>query len=148
MEKIVSTRELKRNFLELCNALSNQESKSLVHLENTQDIENKIAQFCTLEYPIQKVLLIFHRYASIAFVSAEFMVNAKIFINESKTKYIIIALVKKDDPDCVSIVYSNVEPLSRFPSREIAIKDIIGFLEEDDVETQLLNFYKTRKTFC
>lgn len=147
MEKIVSTQQLKRNFLELCNNLSNEESKSLVHLENTQEIEKKFSQFCTLEYPIQKVLLMFHRYSSIAFVSAEFMVNAKIFIDDTKTKYILIALVQKEDPDEVSIVYSNVEALSRFPSRAISIKDIIGFLEEDDIEASLLEHFKKRKTF-
>ena len=147
MEKIVSTRELKRNFLELCNELSNQESKSLVHLENTEDIERRFVQFCTLEYPIQRVLLMFHRYSCIAFVSAEFMVNTKIYIDDLKSKYILIALVKKEDPDEVSIVYSNVEPLSRFPTRAISIKDIISFLEADDIETTLLEFFKKRKTF-
>ncbi len=146
MDKIVSKKELKRNFLELCSILSNEESKTLVHLENTQDIENKISHFCTLEFPIQKVLLLYHRYAGIAFVSAEFMKNAKIFINEAKTKYILIAL-KQKDTDFVSIVYSNVDELSRYPSRAISIKEIISFLDEEDVEKALLSFFKTRKTF-
>lgn len=146
MDKIVSQKELKRNFLELCSNLSNDESKTLVHLENTAVIENKIAQFCTLEYPIQRVLMSYHRYAGIAFVSAEFMKNAKIFIDANKSKYILIAL-KQKDTDNVSIVYSNVDALSRYPSRAISIKEIISFLDESDVESSLLNFFKTRKTF-
>lgn len=146
MNKIVSIKELKRNFLELCSALSNEESKTLVNLENTEIIENKIIHLCTLEFPIKKVLLFYHRYASIAFVSAEFMKNAKIFINDEKTKYILIAL-KQIDSDCVSIVYSNVDALSKYPSRAITIKEIISFLEESDVETALLEFFKRRKSF-
>lgn len=146
MDKIVSKKELKRNFLELCSSLSNEESKTLVNLENTESIENMIAHFCTLEFPIQKVLLYYHRYAGIAFVSAEFMKNAKIFINDVKSKYILIALKQKDS-DSVSIVYSNVDALSKYPSRAISIKEIISFLEESDVEAALLEFFKRRKTF-
>lgn len=147
MEKIVSIRELKNNFLELCSELSTDDSKSLLDLENTEKIENIMSKYCTQTYPLSKVILMFHRYAGIAFISAEFIVNTKLYINDSKDKYIVLSLVKKPDPDEVSIVYSNVDYLSKFPTRPITIKEIITFLETDDIELTLTEFYKKRRTF-
>jgi len=147
MEKIVSIRELKKNFLELCNDISNDDSKALLDLKNTEKIEDIIRPFCTENYPISKVILMYHRYASIAFISAEFIKNAKVYIDDVMDKYIVLAMVNKPDPDEVSVVYSNVDALSKFPTRAITIKDIISFLEADDVELVLKDFYKKRPTF-
>lgn len=144
MEKIVSTRELKRNFLELCNDISNNDSKALLDFKDVEKIEDIIKPFCTEDYPVSKVLLMYHRYASIAFLSAEFIKNAKVYINDDLTNYIVLALVNKPDPDEVSIVYSNIDALSKFPTRAISIKDIISFLEARDIESTLREFYKKR----
>jgi len=147
MEKIVSTRELKKNFLELCNEISNDDSKALLDLKNTEKIEFMLKPYCTEEYPIRKVLLTYHRYASIAFISAEFVKNAKVFIDDVLTKYIVLALVNKPDPDEVSVVYSNVDALSKFPTRAISIKEIIIFLESENIEESLKEFYKNKQLF-
>lgn len=142
MEKIISTRELKKNFLELCEDLSNDDSKALIDMKNTEKIEEKLKPFCTEDYPLNKVLLMYHRYAAIAFISAEFIKNAKVYIDNTLTNYIVLALVNKTDPDEVSVVYSNVDALSKFPTRAISIKDIISFLEARDIESSLKEFYK------
>jgi hypothetical protein len=144
MEKIVSTRELKKNFLELCNEISNDDSKALLDLKNTEKIEFMLKPYCTDEYPLRQVLLTYHRYACIAFISAEFVKNAKVFIDDVLTKYVVLALVNKPDPDEVSVVYSNVDALSRYPTRAISIKNIIEFLESDDIEGRLKEFYKNK----
>lgn len=144
MEKIVSTRELKKNFLELCNDISNEDSKALLDFKDIEKIEDIMKPYCTEEYPLSKVLLMYHRYTSIAFISAEFIKNAKIFIDDSLTDYIVLALVNKPDPDEVSIVYSNIDALSKFPTRAISMKDIISFLEAKDIEKTLKEFYKNR----
>jgi hypothetical protein len=147
LEKIVSTRELKKNFLELCNEISNEDSKALLDLKNTEKIEFMLKPYCTDEYPMRKVLILYHRYASIAFISAEFVKNAKIYIDDVLTKYVVLALVNKPDPDEVSVVYSNVDALSKFPTRAISIKDIITFLESDNIEDNLKEFYKKKQLF-
>ena len=147
MEKIVSTRELKKNFLELCSNLSNDDSKALLDLKNTEKIESIMKPFCTEDYPISKVILMYHRYASIAFISAEFIKNAKVYIDDIMNNYIVLALVNKPDPNEVSIVYSNIDALSKFPTRAISMKDIISFLESDNVEDVLREFYKKKLTF-
>lgn len=144
MEKIVSTRELKKNFLELCEIISNDDSKALLDFKNIEKIEDIMKPFCTEDYPLNKVLIMYHRYSSIAFISAEFVKNAKVFIDDSLSKYIVLALVNKPDPNEVSIVYSNVDALSKFPTRAISIKDIISFLEADNIEETLKIFYKNR----
>ena len=144
MEKIVSIRELKKNFLELCNNISNEDSKALLELKGLEKIETMLKPYCTADYPIQKVILMYHRYASIAFISAEFIVNAKVYIDDLLSKYIVLAMVIKPNSDEVSIVYSNIDALSKFPTRAISIKDIISFLEAKDIETTLKEFYKKR----
>ncbi|ADG92991.1 hypothetical protein Arnit_1333 [Arcobacter nitrofigilis DSM 7299] len=147
MEKIVSTRELKKNFLELCNEISNDDSKALLDLKNTEKIEFMLKPYCTEAYPIRKVLILYHRYACVAFISAEFVKNAKVYIDEVLTKYIVLALVNKPDPDEVSVVYSNVDALSKFPTRAISIKDIIEYLESENIEESLREFYKKKQLF-
>lgn len=147
MEKIESIRELKRNFLELCEELSNDDSKALLDMKNTDKIEEILRPFCTPDFPLNKVLIMYHRYACVAFISAEFIKNAKVYIDETLSKYIVLALVNKPDPDEVSVVYSNVDALSKFPARAISMKDIISFLEARDIEETLKEFFKNRPLF-
>lgn len=146
MEKIVSKRELKGNFLELCEALSNDDSKALLDMKNLDKIEENLKPFCTSEFPLNKVLIMYHRYANVAFISAEFIKNAKVYIDDTLSKYIILSLVNKPDPDEINVVYSNVDALSKFPSRAISIKDIISFLETDNIEETLKEFFKKKPT--
>ena len=132
---------LRTNFLEFAANISNEDSKALIDYDNTEILKEKLEEFCTCEYPFEKVVLIFHRYACIAYLSAEFIKNAKIYLDDTKKDFILLSYVKDSEPDAVSIVYSNINSLSQYPTFPITVKDIISFLESDNVTFSLRNYY-------
>ncbi len=126
------TQELKRNFLEFWKNISNEDTQTLITLENTAIVENKISKYTNENFNIEKVLLIFHSYASVAYLSAERIVNAKIYFDVIKTKYIILARKTDCDTFCFSIVYSNISELSRYPTKAIPADNVLDYLERDN----------------
>lgn len=141
MKIMYNNAHLRTNFLEFAASISNEDSKALIDYDNTEDLKDKLIEFCTEEFPFEKVVLIFHRYACIAYLSAEFIKNAKVYLDDNKKDFILLSFIKDSEPDAVSIVYSNVKSLSQYPSFPITVKDIISFLESDDVSFSLRNFY-------
>jgi hypothetical protein len=142
MKIIYSTNELKSNFLELAGNLSNEESRALIHLEHLDSLNEKLKPFCTAEFSLDKVLLIFHRYACIAYLSAEFIVNAKLYLDGTKQDFILLSMVKDSDPDAVSVVYSNIKALSMHPTFAITIKELISFAEMEDAALKLIDHFR------
>ncbi len=126
------TQKLKLNFLEFWKNISNEDTQTLISLENTSIVENKISKYCNENFPMSKVLVIFHSYASIAYLSAERIVNAKIFFDISKTSYIILSRKIVNNTFCFSIVYSNIAELSRYPTKAIPVDYVLDYLERDN----------------
>ena len=91
MDSTNDTQKLKLNFLEFWSNISKEDTQALISLEHTVVVKNKISKFCDKIFTLDKILLVFHSYASVAYLSAERVVNAKIFLDISKTKYIILA---------------------------------------------------------
>ncbi len=141
MKIIESNAHLRTNFLELASNISNEDSKALIDFENTELLREKLEEFCTEEYPFEKVVLIFHRYACIAYLSAEFIKNAKIFIDDCRKDFILLSYIANSEPDAVCIVYSNIKSLSQHPTLPLTVKDLIGFLESENVSNELRNYY-------
>lgn len=145
MKIITSTNELKYNFLELAEKLTPSQSQSLIDFDNTSELNLLLSSFCSKSYPIEKVLLIFHRYACVAYLSAEFIKNAKVYLDYRKENFILLSFLKENEPDdSVSVVYSNVKQLSQNPTKPILIKDLIGFLEQDNIKDLLISFYENK----
>lgn len=142
MKIIYSTNELKSNFLELAGNLTNEESRSLIHLEELDALSQKLQTFCTPDFPIEKVLVVFHRYACIAYLSAEFIVNAKLYLDGNKQDFILLSMIKDSEPDAVSVVYSNIKALSMHPTLPITIKELIGFVEKEDAALKLIEHFR------
>jgi len=124
--------ELKLNFLEFWKNISNEDTQALITLENTTIVENKISKYTNEKCSISKVLLVFHSYASIAYLSAERIVNAKIYFDVTKTRYIILARKLDVESFCFSIVYSNISELSRYPTKAIPADNVLDYLERDN----------------
>ena len=141
MKTIYSNAHLRSNFLQLVQDISNEDSKALIDLDNTEILREKLSEFCTQEFPFEKVVLIFHRYACIAYLSAEFIKNPKVYLDASKKEYVLLSYIKNSNPDAVSIIYSNIKSLSQNPTLPITIKDIIAFMECDNVAFELRNYY-------
>lgn len=141
MDKIETVNVLKLNFLELWKNISDEETQSLILYKNTVAIENKIKNHCTDTFPIEKVILVFHAYASIAYLSAELIVNAKIFLDEKQEKYILLSRKIVDQNLMFSIVYSNIKELSKYPALGISVDNMIEFLESDNAIEQLKEYY-------
>lgn len=141
MEIISSTQKLKMLFLDIWQGISKEDTKSLITLNNCEDISKKISKYCTKDFPIEKVLLAFHSYASIAYLSAELCVNAKIFLDVKKNNFILASYVQGHEPDAFCLVYSNIKALSQHPTKPMLVKDLISFVESDDVIEKLLSFY-------
>lgn len=141
MDKIETVNVLKLNFLELWKNISDEETQSLILYKNTVVIENKIKNHCTDTFPIEKVILVFHAYASIAYLSAELIVNAKIFLDEKQEKYILLSRKIVDQNLMFSIVYSNIKELSKYPALGISVDNMIEFLESDNAIEQLKEYY-------
>ncbi|MFA7083510.1 MAG: hypothetical protein WC141_03135 [Arcobacteraceae bacterium] len=143
MEKIETVNALKLNFLELWKNISDEETQSLIKYQNTTVVENKIKSHCTVEFDLDKTMLTFHSYASIAYLSAELIVNAKIFLDNNKKNYILLArkIIKNNLMFC--IVYSNIKELSQYPALGISVDNMIEFLESNNSEERLKEHYKT-----
>lgn len=141
MDKIESVNILKLNFLELWKNISDEETQSLILFTNTTVIENKIKNYCTETFPLEKVLLTFHSYASIAYLSAELIVNAKIFLDTKKQMYVLLARKIIDNNLMFSIVYSNIKELGKYPAFGISVDNMIEFLESDNAIEQLKEYY-------
>lgn len=136
------TQKLKLNFLEFWSTISKEDTQSLITLENTIVVKNKISKYCDKIFTIDKVLLVFHSYSSVAYLSAERIVNAKIYFDIAKTKYIILARKHDCETFCFSIVYSNIPELSKFSTFPIPADNILDYLESDEAITHLKEFYQ------
>ena len=141
MKIIESNAHLRTNFLEFASSISNEESKALIDYENIEVLNEKLQEYCTAEFTFEKVVLIFHRYACIAYLSAEFIKNAKIFLDDKREEYILLSYIQNSEPDAVSIVYSNIKSLSQNPTLPITVKDLIDFMESENVSFELRNYY-------
>lgn len=142
MKIIYNNAHLRSNFLELAENISNEDSRALMHLENLDELKERFLEFSTPDFPIDKIMLIFHRYACIAYLSAEFIVNAKLFLDGEKQDFILLSYIKDSEPDAMSIVYSNISGLSQYPTYPITVKDLIGFMESENVVYDLLTYYR------
>lgn len=132
MDEVSGTQDLKLSFLEFWKNISNEDTQTLITLENTAVVINKITKYTNENHNIDKVLQVFHSYASIAYLSAERIVNAKIYFDVTKTKYIILARKTDCDTFCFSIVYSNISELSRYPTKAIPADNVLDYLERDN----------------
>ncbi len=143
MKIVYNNAHMRSNFLELAENISNEDSKALMHLDNLGDLKERFYEFSTPDFPIDKIMLIFHRYACIAYLSAEFIVNAKLYLDGEKKDYILLSYIKESEPDAMSIVYSNISGLSQYPTFPITVKELIAFMESDNVVFDLINYYRT-----
>lgn len=141
MEKISSQGQLKLTFLEMWKEISDSDTQSLLTYDNLQNIQNRFSEAATQEFPIEKILLVFHAYASIAYLSAELIVNAKIFLDVKKENYILLARKQIEKSFQFSIVYSNVKELSSHPGLGIPIDNMISYLESTSPLEELKNYY-------
>lgn len=139
------SQKLKLNFLEFWHDISNEDTKALLTLENTNIVKNKISKYCDEIFNLDKILLVFHSYASVAYLSAERMVNAKIYFDITKTQYIILARNLKSENFSFSIVYSNISDLSKYPTFPIPADNILSYLEGENPKENLIEFYKANK---
>lgn len=143
MEKIESVQQLKLTFLELWKDISDEETQLLLNYEHLDALKNRFMQASSDDFSIDKILLTFHAYASIAYLSAELIVNAKIYLDNAKNNYILLARKHIDDIFQFCIVYSNVKALSSHPGIGIPIDNMIGYLESQNSIDELTNFYST-----
>lgn len=141
MEKIENVQQLKLTFLELWKAISDEETQLLLKYDNLDALKNRYQEAATSDFSIDKILLTFHAYASIAYLSAELIVNAKIFLDTQKKNYILLARKQVDDSLQFSVVYSNVKELSSRPGIGIPIDNMIGYLESENSVEELVQFY-------
>jgi hypothetical protein len=132
MNVVKDTQGLKLNFLEFWKNISNEDTQALITLEKTTEVERKISKYTDENFNIEKVLLTFHSYASVAYLSAERIVNAKIYFDVIKTKYVILARKMDSDIFCFTIVYSNISELSRYPTKAIPADNVLDYLERDN----------------
>ena len=145
--KIITTKEeLKRNFLELFRNLDQEDIHALLEYRRSVIIEKRVKKYCTLEYPLNRVLLVFHAYASIAYITAELKVNSKIFLDENKKEFIILSYKKNSKPDTCSIVFSTIQSLCNYPFFPIPVNDIFNFVEEGNIIEGLNTFYEKHVT--
>lgn len=142
MEIINTKEQLKRNFLELFRNLDPEDIQALLDYRRSVIIEKRIKKYCTKEYPLPRVLLIFHAYASIAYITAELKVNAKIFLDSNKKDFMILSYKKNSNPNTCSIVFSTVQALCNYPFFPVPVNDIFDFIEEGKVIDGLVGFYE------
>ena len=135
------TQKLKLNFLEFWRNISNEDTQALVTLENTNIVKNKISKYCSDDYSMDKVLLVFHSYASVAYLSAERIVNAKIYFDVTKNRYMILARKADSETFSFSIVYSNVSELSKNPTTAIPADNVLDYLEHDNAISKFQEYY-------
>ena len=146
MGVIHDTQKLKLNFLEFWKNISNEDTQTLITLEKTAVVENKISKYTSEHFSIEKVLQVFHCYASVAYLSAERIANAKIYFDVTKSKYILLARKTDIDTFCFSIVYSNIPELSRYPTKAIPADNVLDYLERDNAIQLFKEFLFNRNT--
>lgn len=142
MEIIKTKEELKRNFLELFGNLDSIDIENLLEYRRSVIIEKRIKKYCTQVYPFDRVLLIFHAYASIAYITGELKVNAKIFLDTNKKDFMIVSYKKKSNPNTCSIVFSTIQKLCNYPFFPVPVSHIFDLLDENNVVNGLLDFYE------
>lgn len=142
MEKITTVGQLKLAFLDMWKDISDEETQALLTYDKLQNIEKRYKDAVTQEFPIEKIILVFHAYASIAYLSAELIVNAKIYLDTKKENYILLARKQTEKSFQFSIVYSNLKELSSHPGLGIPIDNMIGYLEDNSPLDSLKNYYK------
>jgi hypothetical protein len=142
MKHFRNTQDLKMNFLEIWRGISAEDTQALLNLEKMGVIEAKVKKYCTKEFPIQRVLLIFHAYASIAYITAELKVNAKIYLDYLKRDFMLLTYKKNSKPDTCSIVYATQQELCNHPFYPVPVKDIFECIEGQSVIADLVEFYK------
>ncbi|NQY22292.1 MAG: hypothetical protein HRT40_13505 [Campylobacteraceae bacterium] len=141
MQKIYNTQDLKRNFLDIWKNSSIEDRDALVNFEKKEYFRIKIEEFSSPEFSFEKILLAYHSYASIAYVTAELKVNSKVFLDYKQKKYMILSYKKNSNPDTCSIVYSNIQNLCQYPFFPVPVMNIIDCIESDDVINNLINYY-------
>lgn len=141
MEKINTVGQLKLAFLDMWKEISDEETQALLTYDKVQNIEKRYKDVVTESFPIEKIVLVFHAYASIAYLSAELIVNAKIYLDSKKENYILLARKQTGNSFQFSIVYSNIKELSSHPGLGIPIDNMIGYLESDSPLDSLKNYY-------
>lgn len=142
MKKIVDQQTLKMNFLEIWRGISPEDTQALLEFDKLGVIEQKLKKYCTKEYPMSRVLLTYHAYASIAYITAEIKVNAKIYLDFLKRNFMILSYKKNSNPDTCSVVYSNIQELCNYPFYPVPVKEIFEFVEEDNTIDGLLAYYE------
>ena len=143
METITSADILKKNFLELFKNLAPEDTQALLEYRKSVIIEKKIKRYCTKAYPLSKVLLIFHTYACMAFITAELKVNAKVFLDERKKDFMLVSYKKNSNPDTCSIVYSTIQDLCNYPFFPIPVSKIFTLVENNQLIDGLRSYFKT-----
>lgn len=142
MKKIVDQQTLKMNFLEIWRGISPEDTMALLEFDKMGVIEQKLKKYCTKEYPMSRVLLVYHAYASIAYITAEIKVNAKIYLDILKKNFMILSYKKNSNPDTCSVVYSNIQVLCNYPFYPVPVKEIFEFIEDDNIIDGLTGFYE------
>jgi len=141
MQKITNTQELKRNFLEVWKECTSEDREALVNFERVDYFKIKLEAYFSSTYDFEKVLLAYHSYASIAYVTAELKVNSKVFLDFKKEKFMILSYKKNSNPDTCSIVYSNIPALCEYPFFPVPVMNIIDCIESKDAIANLLKYY-------
>lgn len=143
MQKITNTQELKRNFLEVWKECTNEDREALVNFEKIEYFKVKLEAYLSEEFTYEKVLLAYHSYASIAYVTAELKVNSKVYLDFKKEKFMILSYKKNSNPDTCSLVYSNIPSLCQYPFFPVPVMNIIDCIESNDVINKLVDYYNT-----
>jgi len=141
MQKITNTQELKRNFLEVWKECTNEDRDALVSFEKKEYFKIKLDAYLSEVFTYEKVLLAYHSYASIAYVTAELKVNSKVFLDFNKEKFMILSYKKNSNPDTCSIVYSNIPSLCQYPFFPVPVMNIIDCIESNNAVNKLLEYY-------
>ena len=141
MQKIYNTQDLKRNFLDIWKNSSIEDRDALVNFEKKEYFRIKIKELSSTEFTFEQILLAYHSYASIAYVTAELKVNSKVFLDYKQKNYMILSYKKNSNPDTCSIVYSNIPSLCQYPFFPVPVMNIIDCIESSDVVNNLINYY-------
>lgn len=143
MERIESAHQLKKNFLEIFRNIAPEDTQSLLDYTPSMIIQKKIKRYCTKEYPLKRVLWVFHVYASIAYITAELKVNAKIYLNYTKRDFILLSYKKNSNPDTCCVVYSTKQVLCNYPFFPIPVSNIFTYVENDTIIEGLIDYFDT-----
>lgn len=142
MEIINSTQQLKKNFLEIFKEIAPEDTQALLDYRKSVILEKKIKKYCTKEFPMDRVLLVFHSYASIAYITAELKVNAKIYLDYNKKDFMLLSYKKNSNPDTCSVVFSTIQKLCNYPFFPIPVKEIFDFIENENTVEGLSGYFE------